>query len=430
MAEITPDKELAGNGEGARKLERKSLIRFNVWKDGPLSRGRLADDLNLNLPTVSNCVAELLAAGDVVEEGYATSTGGRKPQLLDINAAKGTVIGVTFSSRGISSAWSNFKGALTNHRIYPFKPIDGKAKALETLSTAIQDQITAIEQTSGNGPLVQIGLGISGLINPAAGVSLGFPRFEEWQDVPLRRIIEEKFQVPAVIDSHIAAIALAETIFGKYRGFRNALYIQLGPGLGLGIVIDGEIYRGSKLNVGEFGHTTISENGPICYCGNYGCLESLASDYALVQQVDVAIKEGVTTRIHEFTPESGKITPGSVFRAAQEGDRFASNLVEKVGRLLGTGIANLVNLFGPEVIILGGTMAEAGDLLLNPICNTLRMKALDRMEKGVEIKVSSFGKEEGLKGATTLALYQHLTRDLTASDYLKRLPEVGAAASH
>jgi predicted NBD/HSP70 family sugar kinase len=261
-------------------------------------------------------------------------------------------------------------------------------------------------------PVRHIGIGISGLLNVAEGISNVFPRFEEWVDVPLRDLIEKRFDIPTTLDNHIAAIALAESVCGNYRGFENALYVQLGPGLGAGIVIGGKIYRGSKRNVGEFGHTTITENGPICYCGNYGCLESVASDYAMVQRAEAALKEGVNTRIPEFTPEPAHITPGSIFRAAREGDRFASNLVEKVGTLLGTGIGNLVNLFGPEVIILGGTMAEAGDLILDPICRTVRAKALERMEKDVEIRTSSFGKDEAIKGATTLALFQHFARSM------------------
>jgi N-acetylglucosamine repressor len=396
---------------GSRKAVRKSLIRFHIWRDGPVSRGRLSETIGLNLPTVSNCVADLLTLGEIIEEGYAESTGGRKAQLLDVNAGKGSVIGVTFSSRGISSAWSDLKGSVHNLRIYPFVPGEGKARALETVYSAIQDQLTAL-QGGESGPICQIGMGISGLLNADAGVSNVFPRFEEWVDVPVREIVEKRFGIPTVIDNHIAAIALAENVFGHCRKVNNALYVQLGPGLGLGVVIGGQIYRGSKLSVGEFGHTTITEDGPICYCGNYGCLESVASDYALVQQAEAAVREGVNTRIPEFTPEPGKLTPGSIFRAAQEGDRFASNLVEKVGRLLGTGIANLINLFGPEMLILGGTMAEAGDLLLNPICRTLRTKALERMEKDIEIKTSSFGKQEAIKGAVTLALYEHFTRDL------------------
>lgn len=424
---------MKGNGEaadpesGPRKQLRKSLIRFHVWKNGPISRGTLSESLSLNLPTISNCVAELLASGEVVEEGFAISTGGRKPQLLDVNGVKASVVGLTFSSRGISSAWADLKGRVYNHTIYPFAISEGKAKAIDTINAAIEAQLANVRQNANAGRVVQVGMGVSGLLNPASGVSNVFPRFEEWLDVPLKAIVESKFGIPAVVDNHVAAIALAETVFGKDRGFKNALYIQLGPGLGMGIVIGGQIYRGSKLNVGEFGHTTISENGPICYCGNYGCLESLASDYALVQQAEAAIREGVNTRIPEFLSQPGRVTPGAVFRAAQGGDRFASNLVERVGRLLGTGIANLVNLFGPEVIILGGTMAEAGDLLLNPINQTLRAKALARMEKDVEIRQSSFGKEEAIKGAVTLALHHYLSRDLGMGALTGASPEISAA---
>lgn len=413
---------------GTRKAGRKALIRFHVWRDGPVSRGWLADHLSLNLPTVSHCVGELLSSGDLVEEGYANSTGGRKPQLLDINPQRGAVVGLTFSSRGISSAWSDFKGTLHNHRIYGFNPADGRSAALDTLQQAVRDQIKAHAATPGAGPIRQIGVGVSGLVNQATGVSRLFPRFEEWSDVPLREIIQREFQIPTVLDSHIAAIALAENIFGKYKGFENALYVQLGPGLGLGIIIYGQIYRGSKSNVGEFGHTTVTEGGPICYCGNYGCLESVASDYALVQQAEAAMKEGVNTRILEFAPSPGKVTPGAVFRAAAEGDRLALNLVEKVGRLLGAGIGNLVNLFGPEIIIIGGTMAEAGDLLLNPICTTLTHKALDRMERGAEVRTSSFGTEEAIKGAVTLALHHYLAAELPESRRGIRSP-VAAAVS-
>jgi predicted NBD/HSP70 family sugar kinase len=402
--------------ERSRKAVRKALIRFFVWKHGPVSRGRLSEGLRLNLPTVSTCAAELLATNDLIEEGYANSTGGRKPQLLDINAERGTVIGLTFSSRGISSACANLKGRVSNLRIYPFSPSGGREVALKTLRQAVADQFSHLSSVSGAAPAVQIGVAMSGILDPVQGVSRLFPRFEEWRDVPLASIIESEFRVPVVMDNHVAAIALAESIFGKYRGFRNALYAQLGPGLGVGIIIDGRIYRGSRTQVGEFGHTQIIENGPICYCGNYGCLESVASDYALVQQVESALREGVQTRIPEFTPEPGKITPGSIFRAAAAGDRFALNLIERVGRLLGTGIANLVNLFGPELVILGGTMSEAGDLMLGPITRTLENHVLDRSEKRIELRTSSFGSEEAMKGAVTLALHEHFSRGLSERD--------------
>ncbi|MBX7243863.1 MAG: ROK family transcriptional regulator [Candidatus Sumerlaeaceae bacterium] len=415
MPQKTPsdDSTTEPSSEKARNLRRRALIRFHIWKDGPISRSQLAEKLGLNIPTISAFVGELLDSGDVIECGLASSTGGRKAQLLEVRADAGSVIGLTFSSRGISSAISDLHGKLANSQIYPFSVSVGKDKALATLKQAVSYQLDFAKANPVFGPVRQIGLGISGLLNTNTGVSRAFPRFEEWADVPVRDLLSEKFGIPAVVDNHIAAIALAESVSGQLRGYRNALFVQLGPGLGVGIVVGGRIYRGSRLNVGEFGHTTVGEDGPICYCGNYGCLESIASDYALTQQAEAALREGVKTRIPEFTSvPGGRITPGSIFRAAAAGDRFAINLIEKVARHLGTGIANLVNIFGPEQIVLGGTMAEAGDVLLNPLFNTLASRTLDPVEKGSEVRVSSFGKEEAMKGAVTLALYEFFSIEL------------------
>lgn len=399
--------------QGWRKAYRKAMIRMRVWREAPVARGRLAEVLGLNLPTVSSCVAELLAEGDLVERGYADSTGGRKAQLLEMNPSSGSVIGVTYSSRGVGAAWADMRGDLRNVVTIPLSTSVGKEKVLSTLRSAIADQLEEVRRNPVAGPVRLIGVGISGLLDAAAGVSEEFPRFEEWRDVPLRAIIEEWFGVPTVLDGRVAAITLAEAVFGLHAPLHNALYVQLGPGLGMGIVIDGRLYRGSRQSVGEFGHTTITDGGPICYCGNYGCLESQASDYALVQQAEAGIREGVSTRIGDYA-QGGAITPAAIFQAADAGDRFAANLVERVARLLGAGIANLVNLFAPEVVIVGGTMAEAGDVLMNPLCATVRTRALEQMEKDVQIRLASFGLTEAIKGATTMALHHHLARDIEA----------------
>ena len=160
--------------------------------------------------------------------------------------------------------------------------------------------------------------------------------------------------------------------------------------------------------MGEFGHTTIVENGPICYCGNYGCLETLASDYALIGQADAALREGVNSRISDFMGKDKNLTAQAIFSAAADGDSLAYQLVEKASHYRGTGIANLINILAPEVLILGGSMADAGGgLLIQPICRTLKSKALQRLEKDIQIKLSSFGKQEGVIGAATLALYHY-----------------------
>lgn len=385
-------------------------IAFEIWKSGPVSRAALAHSLGLSLPTIANAVQELLRKGIVDDGPLSPSTGGRKAQLVDVRRDLGRVVGISFTSRGISAATGDMKGSLRNIRQYPFTIAEGREAALCILEQAIEDQLDAEPE-----PPKQIGLVVSGLLNRPEGVSLAFPRFEEWTNVPLVARMEKRFNIPTILDSHIAGTTLAELLFGNHRGFNNALYVQLGPGLGMGIVVSGELYRGSGPNVGEFGHISMrEEGGPLCYCGNYGCLESLAGDHALVQQAQSGLKEGVQTRLADPASAPGSLSIREVFKAAAGGDRFAINLVERAARLLGTGIANVTNLLGPDIIILGGTMTGAGDLLLDSICNTLHTKALNRVEKHVQIVTDSFGKHDTITGAVATALFHHFSQGTQA----------------
>src|SRR5690606_11687597 len=184
-------------------------------------------------------------------------------------------------------------------------------QALQLIERAIRDQL----DTSINlPPPCQVGLAVSGLVNRETGISFGFPRLDDWQDVPLVSLFEEKFNLPVMLDNHIASTTLAENLFGHHKGMGNGLYVQLGPGLGMGLVINGELYRGNGRNVGDFGHISLrEEGGPLCYCGNYGCLESLAGDYAIVQQAKAGLAEGVQTRLSELVDGSGRLSIREVF---------------------------------------------------------------------------------------------------------------------
>jgi predicted NBD/HSP70 family sugar kinase len=392
-----------------KKALRKTNLQYTIWREGPISRGDLARLVHLNLPTISTLISELMAEQEIVEEGFATSTGGRRPQLLDVNPEVGHVIGVSFVTRGISSAHSNLKGVIENRQDFEFDPSLGRDQAIKRLKEAVRAQIESLTQRGGRRLLRQIGIGISGLVDKGEGISREFPRFESWADVPLREILEKEFDVPVVIDNNVATITLAELIFGDLRHHANALYVHLGSGIGSGIVIDGKVYKGSRSYVGEFGHVTVAENGPVCYCGNYGCLEAVASEYALIQQAESARREGVHSSIYGEKTSTGAVKSDAIFRAAENGDRLATRLVEKACSLMGTGIAALINLFGPEAIILGGPMAQAGDIMLTPLRRSVLTQSLDRIHPELEIRVSGFGNNAGLMGAITLALHNHYT---------------------
>lgn len=386
-----------------------SDVAFTIWRNGPVSKAMLARSLNLSLPTISNAVTELSAFGILESSGTGPSTGGRKARLLDIRRDMGRMIGVSLTSRGIAAATGDLKGALRNVRQYPFVPANGKSAAVEGLYRAIEDQVNLEPERRPLG----IGLAISGLLDRARGVSLAFPRFEEWANVPLVEMMESRFGLPTVLDNHIAGTTLAELLFGQHRGMNNAIYVQLGPGLGMGIIINGELYRGNGRNIGEFGHISMrEEGGPLCYCGNYGCLESLAGDHALVEQALAGLNQGVQTQLSEIVASQPRLSIRDIFRAAASGDRFSMNLVDRAARLLGAGIANVTNLLAPDTIILGGTMMDAGNLLMDSICNTLNTKALNRVEKHLQVREDSFGKDDTVTGAVATALHHHFSKGI------------------
>lgn len=385
---------------------RQADVLYQLWKEGPISRGALADLMGLNLPTVSAVVQDLIRSGEVIEEGFATSTGGRKAQLLDVNPKRGGIVAVEFSSRGILSASSDMKGRLNNHVIRGFNPSLGKDGTIQAIIDAIEDQKQFLKEDEGL-ELSRIGLVVSGLIDQANGVSVSFPRFEEWNQVPIVSILSKHFGVPVNLASHVIGTTLAESIFGRFKETGSFLYVHLGPGLALGMVFDGIVYQGLKTTVGEFGHLTVDDNGPICYCGNYGCLETVASDWALVQQAQQAIGEGVQTHIPEHVDDSGLITPMAIFQAAEMGDRLASNMIDKAGHSIGTVLAGIVNLLAPQAIVYGGSMVEDGERLIKAIQHTIKRRALEALEKDIQADLGSFGLQAGVCGAVAIALHNH-----------------------
>lgn len=407
----TKNDELFLERQGLLKRDtdsRAAMILYELWKEGPISRGVLAEKMGLNLPTVSAVVQELIKSGDLIEEGFATSTGGRKAQLLDVNPKRGGIVAIEFSARGILSASSDMKGRLHNHVIRPFNMAHGKDAAIQAMIEAAEDQRGFLKDDEGL-DLARIGIGVSGLVDEPRGVSMVFPRFEEWQNVELVKIISEHFGVPVDLTNHVIGTTLAESIFGRFRELKNYIYIHLGPGLGAGLVIDGKVFRGRKSTVGEFGHMTVDDGGPICYCGNYGCLETVASDWALVNQAKDAINEGVQSHIPENVDDSGRITPNAIFQAAEMGDRLAGNIIDKAGHYLGTALASLVNLMAPEAVIFGGSMSEEGERLIKSIRHTMKRRALEALEKDIEVDLCSFGAQAGVVGAVAMALHKHYT---------------------
>ena len=270
---------------------------------------------------------------------------------------------------------------------------------LESAHRALKQADVAIEE------ITAIGVGAPGLSNPETGILFTSPNLPGWQDVPLRDIVQERLGKQTFVINDANAAALGEFYFGAARGVRNFIYITLSTGIGGGIVIDGKIYSGTIGAAGEVGHMTIDDEGPICKCGNRGCWETLASGTALAREARHRIKEGVATSILEYAEgDVEKVTAQVIHNAATQGDSLAKELIARTGYYIGVGLANLVNIFNPELIVIGGGLSNIGDMLLEPAFKVAGERAYKEAFQAVRFASAELGRNSGVLGAAAFAL--------------------------
>jgi glucokinase len=274
----------------------------------------------------------------------------------------------------------------------------------EPLLEQVVEAARALLSRSPKGLVRGVGVGISGLVSAETGVSLKFPRSEKWVEVPLGRILSEELGVPAWVANDVQAATLGELRYGEGREADSFVYLHLGEGIALGLVTRGEIYQGAQGNVGELGHSIVEAGGALCYCGNYGCLESEASPAAIVRQSREAITEaGVESEVLALAGgDPAGVSIEHVLQAAEAGDRLASNLVEKAAGYIGLSVANLVNVLSPERLILAGAMVERGGPLLEAVTRSFRSLVMPGLRNVTEWRQSSLGGGACVLGAAAL----------------------------
>ncbi len=255
--------------------------------------------------------------------------------------------------------------------------------------------------------LNSISIAAAGIIDMEKGVITLSPNLPGWCNIPLRSIVEEKCKVRTFLINDANAAVLAEHQFGAGKGTNNLIYITVSTGIGGGIIIDGQLYFGVSGGAGEIGHITIDVNGPRCSCGNIGCLEMLASGTAVAREAIRRITHGEKSALAEMV--EGKIenmTAEKVSLAAQKGDSLSLGVIAQTASYLGAGLINLVNLFNPEIIIVGGGVAKMGDLLLEPVRQVVRERAFRLLTQAVRIVPAQLGDDAGVFGAAIFAFQQ------------------------
>jgi glucokinase len=315
------------------------------------------------------------------------------------------ILGVDLGGSKILTAVTDSQGKMLSrdHSVTPARKGHEAVirSILESAHRALEQADVAVSE------LAAVGVGAPGLINPGTGILYTSPNLPGWRDIPLRAVMQERLGKKTFLINDANAAALGELHFGAARGARNFIYITLSTGIGGGIVIDGGIYSGAIGAAGEVGHMTIDDDGPPCNCGNKGCWETLASGTALAREAKQRIKEGAETAIPGYVDgDIEKVTAEVIHSAAQQGDSLARELIARTGYYVGVGLASLINIFNPELIVIGGGLSNIGDMLFDPAFKVARERAYRETFRAVRFAAAELGRNSGVLGAAVFALQE------------------------
>lgn len=385
-----------------RKLN-TSLVLHCLRTRGPLSRASLSAAIGLNRSTVSSLINGLLDENLVREIGLQASERGRPGMLLELNPAGGCAVGIEIGVDFLSITLTDFVAQPMWCQRIVSDPMDGQDVILERAEGMVQEALD--RGMSQNLRPLGIGLGVPGLVDTRQG-SLVFAPNLGWNDVPLRPMWTSRFDLPVFVENEANAAALGEYYFGVAQDVENLIYLSAGIGLGGGIIVNGSLFRGSSGYAGEVGHMTVDPNGELCGCGKRGCWETLVGPRAIVRRVRRAIEsDGEPSQVSSLVRgELSEIDMDIVVRAARAGDKVARTALEEVGVQLGIGIANLINAFNPELVVLGGALSLGSELLLPVIKEIIRDHALVQPHGNVQVVCSAHGTGACIMGGIALVL--------------------------
>jgi glucokinase-like ROK family protein len=377
----------------------KSLIIKHLYFDKGLSCAELSEILDKSLPSTSKAVNELIEEGLVIEDGYARSSGGRRPLVYSIKADAMYMLTVAmdqFSTR--IQLVDLLNNPVADMVIFELRLLNNR-EALPQLIAQINDYI----KNTGIAPdkFAGIGIGMPGFINVNEGINY---TYLDADDQSLTQLITLETGVPTYIDNDSSLIALAEQKFGIAKNQRDVMVINLGWGIGLGMIINDEIYRGHNGFAGEFSHIPLSEDNTLCTCGKRGCLEAEASMLVVVQKAVEGIIAGRVSGLKYIEAEHPKLVGDAIMEAANNGDQFVIELLSEAGYKIGKALAILIHIMNPASIVLSGRGAVVGKILLAPIQQALNKYCIPRLAASTELLISELGFDAELIGAAILVM--------------------------
>jgi glucokinase-like ROK family protein len=384
------------------RVRNTQLILKTIYGNGPISRAEVARVTNLTPPTVSDVVASLIESGLVEEIGLAPPSSGRRAILLKIVDDSRQLVGIDLSREDFRGALANLRGQIIHRMDLPLQGRDGDA-ALEL----VYDLVDALVE-SASSPLLGIGIGAPGLVDASNGVLQQSVNLN-WRYIPFGNLLEKRYNLPVYMANDSQVGALAMYTFGKrHEDDLPLVVINLGWGVGAGIIIDGQLLHGSPVGAGEIGHITVVLNGEQCACGNFGCLETIASSRSIIRNVKRLAENNPHSSLYNLVADTNEIDMSTIITALEAGNEDVRQVILEVGETLGIVAANLVGVLGSCRILIRGSVARFGRLLLDPMREEMDRRTLPSLARASELGIATVGSDIVIQGASALILHNEL----------------------
>lgn len=399
--ELNSDKP---TGVAYKNINLKKAIISYMANSGNCTVADLCKELNLSAPKVATLVNELIADNILKDFGKIDSTGGRRPNIYGLLPESGFFLGVDVKQNHINIGITNLQKDIVHLSLNLPYALENNSQSLDELCRLIKNFIKG--SSISKDKILGLGLNLSGRINYATGYSYSFFHFNE---EPLSKVIESQIGLKVFLENDSRAMAFGEFSSGIVKDEKNVLFLNLDYGLGMGILINSQLYYGKSGFAGEFGHIPSFKNEIICHCGKKGCLETEASGWALTRIFQAKLKSGSSSAVTSKVQSIEDIRLEDIIEAANNDDTLAIELIAEIGEKLGRGIAALINIFNPELVILGGNLVATGEYLVLPIKSTLNKYTLSLVNNDTQIKVSRLGDKAGVVGACLLVRNRFLS---------------------
>lgn len=383
----------------------KSLVLKKIINHSPISRASVAQEVGLNKGTVSSLVNDLLDDHLIYESGPGKSSGGRRPVMLLFNEKAGYSIGIDIGVNYLLGVLTDLNGNICMEKEVTFKNLSYEEIEKQLFTTI--DHLMESAPSSPHG-IIGIGVGVPGIVDNNGEILLA-PNLK-WKNLNLKLVLENRYQLPIIIENEANAGAYGEKRFGAGKDSEDIIYVSAGIGIGVGLILNGALYKGSNGFSGELGHMTIQVNGPTCRCGNKGCWELFASEQALLTAAEKM----------NIVSQSGKeLELSDLMALAEQGDQRVIALFEQAGDYLGVGINNIINGFNPQQVIIGNRMASSSKWLTKTLMDRVSNQALWFQQNDLTICFSELSTFSSALGASAFSIENFLSVSMQQKTSLK-----------